>query len=453
MSLSTRTRLERTSPWRRLYTLGLWFATPLILGRLLWRSRRAPAYRHRWRERFGYVPSPGAAPVIWLHAVSVGETVAAAPLVQALLDRHPDHQILVTSTTPTGAQQVRSLFGDRVRSCYLPYDTPGAVRRFLDRVSPMLGIVMETEIWPNLMAATEARGIPVVLANARLSERSARGYARLARLTAETLARFTLIAAQHEADAARFRRLGAPPQRVQVIGNLKFDQHIDEDQRHTGQALRARLGEQRPVWVAASTHEGEESVALAAHHRVREHLPDAVLILVPRHPERFPAVAAMVANSGLAMIRRTATVEAHAATAAVLLGDTMGELPTLLAAGDVAFMGGSLVEVGGHNPLEPAALGLPVITGPHIHNFAGTFALLREAGAARTATGEEELAAAVTHWLRDGTARQQAGSAGREVVAAHQGALERLIEALDRRARRPGRRSPYTGPSPPRAGG
>ncbi|MCS4503043.1 lipid IV(A) 3-deoxy-D-manno-octulosonic acid transferase [Arhodomonas aquaeolei] len=421
---------------RTLYTLALRLATPAILVRLLWRSRRAPAYRRRWGERFGFGPAIDGAPV-WVHAVSVGETVAARGLIEALMAAHPERPVLVTSTTPTGSERVRALFGDRVRHCYLPYDTPGAVRRFLARTRPALGVLMETEIWPNLIAEADARGIPLVLANARLSARSAAGYARTGRLGTEAVRGLAAIAAQHDADAERFRALGASPGRLHVTGSLKFDQPVDETQRQAGEALRGLLGPARAVWIAASTHEGEESAALAAHRRVLEAVPGAVLVLVPRHPERFDGVAALTRSEGFRFARRSTPGTTDAANVDVLVGDTMGELPTLLAAGDIAFMGGSLVAVGGHNPLEPAALGHPVITGPYVHNFARIFELLTEAGGARTVTDADGLATAVIEWLTDSGARIRAGQAAEGVVAAHRGALGRtvaLIEALTPRS-------------------
>ena len=414
---------------RYLYTAALRLATPVILGRLLWRSRRAPDYRRRWGERFGFV-SPVEGGPIWVHAVSVGETVAAAPLIRDLLARYPQTPILLTNTTPTGSERTRGLFGERVHHCYLPYDTPGALRRFLDRVRPRLGIVMETEIWPNLMYAVHARGIPVVLANARLSARSARGYAHVRSLAADALARFTLIAAQTQTDADRFTALGAPADRVTVTGSIKFDQGIAQIMVEAGEALRREVGEERPVWVAASTHEGEDEIVLAAHRRVLLEHPSALLIIVPRHPERFDTVARRIEAAGLSFVRRTGR-DATAATAQVYLADTMGELQLFLVASDIAFVGGSLVASGGHNLLEPAGLAKPVLTGPHMFNFAEIDRMLETAGGLRRVHGEEDVATAVSELFADPDARARLGAAAEAVVAANRGAKERLLAALD----------------------
>ncbi len=412
---------------RRLYTLLLAALTPLVLARLFVRSLRAPAYRRRIAERFGRFerrPPPGG---IWVHAVSLGETRAALPLIRALRARHPGRALIVTTTTPTGSRQVLEALGDEVFHVYAPYDLPWAVAAFLRRARPALALVMETELWPNLFAACAADGIPLVVANARLSERSARGYGRLRGLTRATLAHAALVAAQAEADAARFRALGAP--RVEVLGNLKFDLAVPAGLAARGAELRAALGwTERPVLIAASTHAGEDERVLDAFARLRVRLPEVGLILVPRHPERFDAVAALLASRGLAAARRSR----GAATAAeVYLGDTLGELLLLFAAADVAFVGGSLVPTGGHNVLEPAALGLPVLFGPHMFNFAEAERLLCAAGAARRVADAAELSEAAAAWLEHPTARRAAGERGRAVVEAERGALERLLARIE----------------------
>ncbi|PWG64895.1 lipid IV(A) 3-deoxy-D-manno-octulosonic acid transferase [Sediminicurvatus halobius] len=414
---------------RALYAQLVRLLVPFALARLLWRSRRAPAYRRRWRERLGYGAAVPGRP-LWVHAVSVGEVMAALPLIDAFRARHPDVPLLVTTTTPTGAERVADRLGQAVIHRYLPFDAPGAVRRFLDLAEPRLGIVMETEIWPNLIAAAEARGLPMVLANARLSARSARGYARFPALVRPALRGFAAVAAQTQADAERLCALGASPERVEVTGSVKFDQRLPAAQREAGQGLRAQLGAGRPVWVAASTHEGEEIAALAAHRRLRDRLADAALILVPRHPERFDGVAAETRRAGWTPVRRSRG-EVPDTDAAVFLGDTMGELPLYLAAADVVFMGGSLVAVGGHNMLEPAALGLPVLTGPQVFNFQAVAELLDEAAALRYVDDAESLATALAELLADAPERDRMGRAGAEVVAAHRGACERTLALVE----------------------
>ena len=410
---------------RWLYSALLYLLLPPAFVRLWLRGRRNPAYRARWGERLGLVPPLPQAPRIWLHAVSVGETIAAAPLLRALQARLPAHDWLVTTTTPTGSAQVRRLFGDEVAHHYLPWDLPQAVAHFLDRTRPDLLLVMETEIWPNLFAACRKRGIPVCIVNARLSERSLRGYRRIRPLLAGALSGVRVLA-QAEADAERFRELGA--REVRVTGNLKFDLEIPASATATGEALRLALGH-RPVWVAGSTHEGEDALVLAAHRRLLKQAPDALLILVPRHPERFDAVAELIGQDGFSFRRRSSGALPGAADS-VYLGDTLGELLAFYAAADIAFVGGSLVPHGGHNPLEPAALGVPVITGPHWHNFAAIYPELIAAGAAREVPDAARLAEVLTGWLADPLSRDAAGEAGRRVVADNRGALQRTLEAL-----------------------
>lgn len=411
---------------RALYTLTLYLLTPLVLLRLLWRSRRAPDYRRRWGERFGVVPRPWpAAGGIWLHAVSVGETQAALPLIRGLLDAHPQRAVIVTTTTPTGSRRVREALADSVYHSYLPYDLPDAIGRFLRRTRPGVLVVMETEIWPNLYRACQQRGMPMLLANARLSPHSFTGYRRIRALAAEALNRLSLIAAQSHADAERFRALGAAPDKVRALGNIKFDIRIGEDEVAEGRQLRERIGTDRPVLIAASTHAGEETQVLAAFEVIRGQLAECRLILVPRHPERFDEAARLVAGRGYKLARRSAGDDP--ATADVYLGDTLGELVRLFAAADVAFVGGSLVPVGGHNVLEPAALGLPVLHGPHMFNFVEASERLAEADASRQVATPTELAEDVVALLSESDARHRMGTAGRQVVEANRGTLARLL--------------------------
>lgn len=417
---------------RTLYTLLLHLALPLIALRLYLRGRKAPAYRQRIPERFAFqlpLLKPGG---IWVHAVSVGESIAAAPMIRALRERHPELPITVTCMTPTGSERIRALFGDQVQHCYLPYDLPWAAARFLDRLRPKLAVIMETELWPNHIHQCARRGIPTVLANARLSEKSARGYARFAGLTRPMLAEMSWIAAQTEAEAERFRRLGARPECVSVTGSIKFDLSIDPELKPRAQALRASWGaEKRPVWIAASTHAGEDEIILAAHRQLLAEHPDSLLILVPRHPERFEAVYVLCQREGFATVRRSSghpVGEGHQ----VLLGDTMGELLFLYALADVAFVGGSLVPNGGHNLLEPAALGLPVLSGLHLFNFLEVAAQLRDAGALADVRDVKALHEALQQLQADTVRRQQMGQAGLDVLKANQGALERLLRGLAR---------------------
>ncbi|MBK9132148.1 MAG: lipid IV(A) 3-deoxy-D-manno-octulosonic acid transferase [Gammaproteobacteria bacterium] len=411
---------------RLLYTLSLYLLLPFVLLRLLRRGLRAPAYLRRWPERFGRFPRTPPPGAIWIHAVSVGETIAAFPLVRALQQRHPQRPIIFTTTTPTGSERVTREFGAGVLHGYLPYDLPGAVARFLARTRPALAVILETELWPNMYAACSARGIPLIVANARLSARSAAGYRRVARLARATLEQVTLVAAQGEADAERFLALGASRDRVRVTGNLKFDLAVAPDLGERGQALRDGWGERRPVWIAASTHDGEEALALEAHARARGQIPDLLLLLVPRHPERFDRVAELCRTHGMPVVRRSEQ-RPCAPDTAVYLGDSMGELMLLYAAADVAFVGGSLVPSGGHNPLEPAALARPVLHGPHVFNFSEICRLLREAGGSREVNDAGELAGAVIDLLRHPEQAADMGKRAHGVVLRNRGALERLL--------------------------
>lgn len=418
---------------RTLYTLLFHLGLPLVALRLFLRGRKAPAYRQRIAERFACKLPAMRQGGIWVHAVSVGESIAAAPMVKALLKAYPDLPITLTCMTPTGSERIRAMFASepRVQHCYLPYDLPWAAARFLDHVRPKLGIIMETELWPNHIHQCARRGIPVALANARLSERSARGYARFAGLTRPMLEEMSLIAVQTETEAERFRSLGARAQCVQVTGSIKFDLKVDDQLLPRACQLREQWSAlQRPVWIAASTHEGEDALILEAHQRLLQVHGDALLILVPRHPERFDAVH-VLCRERFTTVRRSSGAAVDGRVQ-VLLGDTMGELMFLYALADITFVGGSLVPTGGHNPLEPAALALPVITGPHVFNFLEISAMLREAGALQQVDDAEGLAAAVRRLIELPQDCRRMGEAGRTVMQANQGALQRLLEALGR---------------------
>ena len=412
---------------RIVYTAALYCAAPFLVGRLLWRGLRNPAYWRRIGERFGLgsrIVSRGGC--VWIHAVSVGEVQAAAPIVKALRNRHPDESIVVTSTTPTGAARISKVFGGVVVHRYFPFDLPGSVARFLNRVEPRVAIIMETEIWPNLLAQCRVRGVPVILANVRLSERSAAGYRRFRRLFAPALGGVAAIAVQSGEDARRIASIGAPPDVIDVTGSTKFDIPMLASLREEAAALRRTWGPSRGIWIAASTHDGEETLVLDAFRQVLERLPGSLLVLVPRHPERFREVAAQVRRRGFdSVMRSRRPVDCSAVH--VFIGDTMGELPLFYAAADVAFVGGTLVERGGHNVLEPAALGLPVLFGPHVFNFADISRRLLEAGGARTVGDSDSLGRAVIDYLHDADLRHTTGAKGRAFVESNRGAGDRVL--------------------------
>jgi 3-deoxy-D-manno-octulosonic-acid transferase len=416
---------------RRLYTALLCLALPLVLLYLLLRSVRNPGYRARWAERFGRFGAPRRTGGIAVHAASMGEVNAAATLIRALAAGYPDDPLTVTTFTPTGSERVRALFGEDVFHVYAPLDLPGAVRRFLDRVRPRLLVVMETEIWPNLYHAAAARGIPILIANARISERSFGRYRRLRGLTAAALDCTAHIAAQSAADADRLRALGAPPARLTVTGNLKFDFAPPPGLADEGEAIRTAWGAQRPVLVAGSTHEREEAIVLAAFRDVRAAFADALLVLVPRHPERFARAAQAARAAGFEVALRSAGLACPAAASCYVV-DAMGELLRFYATGDVAFVGGSLEPVGGQNMLEPAALARPVLVGPYTGNFADITAQLVDAGAALRVADGAELAATVAALFRDADRRDRMGGAGRQLVADGQGALRRTLAEIER---------------------
>jgi len=408
-----------------LFTLGL----PFIIFRLIWRGFRAPAYWHRWSERFGSSPTLSQPDVIWIHAVSVGEVEACRPLVKALQQEYPEHQLLITTMTPTGSARVKLLFADTVTHCYLPYDLPFAIKRFLNRTKPQFGIIMETEIWPNLLTTCKQLKIPLVLANARMSERSANGYARFANFTASILDNLSLIAAQGQDDKKRFQQLGASNKKVHVVGNLKYEINLAASLKEQAEAMRNMWDNNRPVLVAASTHEGEEEMLLNAARQIRAHFADLLLIIVPRHPERFDRVAALAQRSGVKIIRRSEHRPCPA-DIQVMIVDTMGELPLFYAASDLAFVGGSLVPHGGHNLLEPAILGRAVITGPHFFNFNEITKQFIAANAAIQVNDTQELAETVINLLQNSQQRAQMSEAGLKLIATSQGASTRLVNLI-----------------------
>jgi 3-deoxy-D-manno-octulosonic-acid transferase len=416
---------------RFLYTIAIYLATPVIVLRLIARGLHYRGYFARWRERFGHFPDPHFSDSIWVHAVSVGEVNAALPLIRALRKRYPQLPMVVTTVTPTGSERVRAQLGDEVFHVYLPYDLPHAVRRFLERIRPSLGVIMETEIWPNLFHACGRREIPLVIANARLSERSLRAYAPIHRLVAQALSNVGYIAAQSHADARRYRTLGAAPSRVSIAGNLKFDMPIPQGVRERGEALRRAWGEARPVWFAASTHEGEELAVLQAHLDVLHRLPDALLLIAPRHPERFRAVEQSARNLGFSTCTHNGP-ERPDANCQCFVVDVMGAMMRHYAASDLAFVAGSLVPIGGHNVLEPASLARPVLVGPYTFNFEEITRSLIESGGARRVEAPGELGPAVLELLRDAPLRHRIGANARMVFARERGAVRRTMILIER---------------------
>lgn len=412
-----------------LYNLLVYLAAPFAILVQLWRGLRDTSYRERLGERFGLGKAiPGE--TIWIHAVSVGEVQAAQALIAQLRKRHPSYSILVTTVTPTGAARARLLFGDRVHLRYVPLDLPGSVKRFFDRVQPKLAMILETELWPNLYSECGRRGVPLVLASARISPRSVGKYRRLVSLFRKTLSHGIVIAAQSKSDAERFQSIGAASDRTHVTGNIKFDFQPPDGIETQGRRWRERHAPGRPIWVAGSTHEGEEAIVLDAHRRVLERFPNALLVLVPRHPQRFEDVRDLLAKRHERAAYRSSGAPISPSTG-VLLGDTMGELMNFYAAADVAFVAGSLVPIGGHNLLEPASVGRPVLTGPNNFNGEEIAQLLMDAGAAVVVKDTGELAHAVKGLLGDANLRSVMGAAGRAVLDANRGALDRLLMLVD----------------------
>lgn len=387
-------------------------------------------YHDRFGQRFGFGYPRLPAGSIWIHAVSVGEVQAAVPLVKALAKQVPERRLLVTTVTPTGAERVGVIFGDSVEHCFIPFETPFAVRRFFDAVRPDIALILETEIWPNIYYECGKRNVPLVLVSARISPNSVITYRRFLPLFRETLSYGIIIAAQSEIDAERFRSLGAAPERTKVTGNIKFDIELAQDLVERGEAFRRDNFENRPVWVAASTHDREEEQVIAAHKLVCKRFPDALLILAPRHPERFAGVRGLLHRQGLNFVARTDGVLCAADTE-VYLGDTMGDVPMFYAAANVAFVGGSLVPIGGHNLLEPAALGRPVITGPYLFHTQDIASKFENLGASIAVNDAVELGAAVADLFANEHMAKEIGDRGREIVQQNKGALDRLLKLTE----------------------
>jgi 3-deoxy-D-manno-octulosonic-acid transferase len=427
---------------RVLYTWLTRCAVPFAYLLVLWRGFGDRSYWQGLGERIG-LGARSSAPSIWLHAVSLGEMTAAAPLLRALRARYPRMPLIVTTATPAGRARAQDLLGSAGDIRFLPYDTPGSVRRFLSRTRPRAGIIMETELWPNLLRECQGRGIPVLLASARLSAKSVSGYRRFAGLFRDVFTPNLTVATQTDGDAERFRAIGASGAQLSVVGNLKFDLELDAGVAAAGRALREvwnasrpEAGATRPVWAAGSTHAGEEEQVLDAHALLQKAQPSSLLLLVPRHKDRFDAVADLLTRRGIAFARRSAMGSGAApinGNLSVVLGDTVGELTVLYASADVAFVGGSLVPIGGHNLLEPAASALPVLTGPSWSNAKEIAQLLLARGAALQVNDAGELAVVLERLIGDPGERERMGREGQEIIAANRGSLAKLLALIELR--------------------
>ncbi|MCJ0825598.1 lipid IV(A) 3-deoxy-D-manno-octulosonic acid transferase [Luteimonas sp. 50] len=413
---------------RGLYVVALYLLAPVTVYHLIWRGFRQGDYFQRWNERYAVYGDEPQAATVWVHAVSVGEVNAAAPLVNALRTRRPDLRILVTSITPTGSERIRALWGDKVEHVYLPYDLPGAVSRFLRHYRPTLALVLETELWPNLLFGCRDHGVPAYIVNARLSERSLRGYRVLRPLLRRALRTLRAVLAQSQGDAARFVRLGADADTTLVSGNLKYDVAVGAGWPDFAAAFAARIGG-RPAWIAASTHVDEEAAVIAMHRRLRGRWPDLLLLWAPRHPERFKAVAQQAVDAGWRVATRKLT-QWPDRDDAVFVIDTLGELMPFYGCARVAFVGGSLQDVGGHNLLEPAAVGTAVVSGPHLHNFADIAAHMRAAGALQVGEDAQQVGDHVERLLDDAPARAAMVAAAHALVDQGRGALRRTLDRI-----------------------
>jgi 3-deoxy-D-manno-octulosonic-acid transferase len=418
-----------------LYIIVYALLMPVILLRLLWRSRCAPAYRQRWLERFGIFSAPTLNrehPVIWLHAVSVGETLASVPLVKHLQHAYPTWQWVITTTTPTGSERVRANFGSRVFHVYAPYDLPVFLDNFLCRIKPSLCIIMETELWPNMLRSCNKKSIPTLVANARLSEKSANGYQKLSFLMRDMLRDVSCVAAQQQADADRFMQLGLSPSQLCITGSIKFDLEIDPIIAETAKALRAQWSchGTRKIWLAASTHPGEDDIILAAFSDIKKSFPDVLLVLVPRHPERFTAVTKLCEQANWQVITRSSNTVPDIKTD-IVIGDSMGELLMFYGTADIAFVGGSLVPVGGHNLIEPAAWACPIISGPHLFNFAEITRLLSDDNALMIVNDSMSMIESVLVCLNDEVLRRQYGLRAKAIVDNNRGALQKLVRLIE----------------------
>lgn len=416
---------------RFLYTIIFYLLLPFILLRLWIKNRQIPNGLQFWHERLGFALRPFSPGGIWVHAVSVGESLAAIPLIKLLQQRYPETPIIVTNETKTGAERIRVELGDSVTQLYFPYDLPLVLRRFFKALQPKLLILIETELWPNLLVSCQLYQVPVVLVNARLSERSAKSYRRILPLMHKMLNSINLIAAQFQADAERFIALGFPAEKMRVTGSLKFDLTLPLSLTEQAQHWRKIWGENRPVWIAASTHPGEEEFILQAFTEARRFFPDLLLVSIPRHVDRVPQLEQLYNSQTYKIIKRSDHNQSKMSSADIFIGDTMGELLIFYAAADLAFIGGSLVEKGGQNPLEPAAIGLPILTGPYTFNFATITEQLKQRHVEIQVTNAKELAEQVIALLSDPERRQQMSHEAKKFVAENKGSVLKQMQLIE----------------------
>lgn len=422
--------------FRTFYTVLLYVLLPAILIRMWLRGAKSPEYRRRWNERLGLVRYPkNRKNGVMFHCVSVGETLAAIPLIKQLQAEHPELPITVTTTTPTGSERVKSALKDSVYHCYLPYDLPLPLQHLFSSLKPKTLVILETELWPNLLHVAKFNGCKTILANARLSPKSAKGYGNFRGLTKNVLlAPLDCVAAHHESDGERFIELGLAPEKLNVTGSIKFDIKVPDNIDEKRVELRSKWRTDKPIVIAASTHQSEEEKIIQSWQQLNQRLvkldaEPSILLVVPRHPERFQDVAELLEQNGLNYITRSSGQELAADTQ-VILGDTMGELLLLYSIATVAFVGGSLVEVGGHNPLEPAALGIPVVSGPIVTNFKQIYRMMEEQNAVTIATDTQDLSKQLASLLMNPFTRQQMGENGMQVVETNRGAMQKLLELI-----------------------
>ncbi len=415
---------------RAFYSCLFYLSIPFVLLRLIWRSFKAPAYRYRWRERFAFYDKKFPQGVVWFHAVSVGEAEALFPLVSQIQKQHPDVKLLITTTTPTGSARVQAVMQEFVAHVYLPYDIPCAVNRFIQCFKPELAVIMETEIWPNLFACCGKNNIPLCIINARLSEKSSRGYQKVPALVHPALTQVNLIATQTQEDANRFIAIGAESEKVKTLGNIKFDIAIPQAIIEQGLQLKAGLFGGRFVWLIASTHKDEEVIFLRIYKAIKQKIPELLLVIVPRHPERFADVKKLCEQYQLVVAMRTAGKGVNTETD-VYLVDTMGELKMLYAGSDIAFVGGSMVPAGGHNILEAAAIGIPVLFGPYMANFKEIASGALNQGAAIQCQNEDDIVKTILALYKQPAYREALAKTGKAFVSQNQGAIARICGILN----------------------